>query len=673
MVTTTSNAFTELSPLITGSATLDTVSGTISFTDVDLTDRPVASAAFTSFTYTDALLNPLTLNAAQLADVAAVEATVSVVAAATNTNNGSATWTYSLADSNFDFLAAGEILTLTYTATVNDGHGGVVSKPFTVTITGTDDAPVVTTTSNAFTELSPLITGSATLDTVSGTISFTDVDLTDRPVASAAFTSFTYTDALLNPLTLNAAQLADVAAVEATVSVVAAATNTNNGSATWTYSLADSNFDFLAAGEILTLTYTATVNDGHGGVVSKPFTVTITGTDDAPVVTTTSNAFTELSPLITGSATLDTVSGTISFTDVDLTDRPVASAAFTSFTYTDALLNPLTLNAAQLADVAAVEATVSVVAAATNTNNGSATWTYSLADSNFDFLAAGEILTLTYTATVNDGHGGVVSKPFTVTITGTDDAPVVTTTSNAFTELSPLITGSATLDTVSGTISFTDVDLTDRPVASAAFTSFTYTDALLNPLTLNAAQLADVAAVEATVSVVAAATNTNNGSATWTYSLADSNFDFLAAGEILTLTYTATVNDGHGGVVSKPFTVTITGTDDAPVVTTTSNAFTELSPLITGSATLDTVSGTISFTDVDLTDRPVASAAFTSFTYTDALLNPLTLNAAQLADVAAVEATVSGWRRPPIPTTARPPGPTAWPTAILTSWRRARS
>ena len=31
-----------------------TVSGTISFTDVDLTDRPVASAAFTSFTYQNA-------------------------------------------------------------------------------------------------------------------------------------------------------------------------------------------------------------------------------------------------------------------------------------------------------------------------------------------------------------------------------------------------------------------------------------------------------------------------------------------------------------------------------------------------------------------------------------------------------------------------------------------
>ena len=36
-------------------------SGTITFTDVDLTDRPVASAAFTSFTYQNARSVDVTL------------------------------------------------------------------------------------------------------------------------------------------------------------------------------------------------------------------------------------------------------------------------------------------------------------------------------------------------------------------------------------------------------------------------------------------------------------------------------------------------------------------------------------------------------------------------------------------------------------------------------------
>ena len=69
---------------------------------------------------------------------------LTVVQAAGNTNDGSATWTYSVADNAFDFLADGEILTLTYTATVDDGHGGVATKPITVTVTGTNDTAEIT-------------------------------------------------------------------------------------------------------------------------------------------------------------------------------------------------------------------------------------------------------------------------------------------------------------------------------------------------------------------------------------------------------------------------------------------------------------------------------------------------------------------------------------------------
>ena len=61
-----------------------------------------------------------------------------------NTDNGSATWTYTVADKALDFLAQGETLTFTYIATVNDHQtGGVVTQPITVTIHGTNDAPVI--------------------------------------------------------------------------------------------------------------------------------------------------------------------------------------------------------------------------------------------------------------------------------------------------------------------------------------------------------------------------------------------------------------------------------------------------------------------------------------------------------------------------------------------------
>ena len=88
------------------------------------------------------------------------------------------------------------MLTLNYVAQVDDGHGGIVSTPITVSIhgadvvvVGTNDVPTIAATSDAFAELANTGQSNA-LHIASGTISFTDVDLTDRPVASAAFTTY---------------------------------------------------------------------------------------------------------------------------------------------------------------------------------------------------------------------------------------------------------------------------------------------------------------------------------------------------------------------------------------------------------------------------------------------------------------------------------------------------
>ena len=69
--------------------------------------------------------------------IAAVEAQLVVTPSPGNNNNGSATWTYSVADSAFNFLTAGETLTLTYNAVVNNNFlpfDQVTDAPFTITI-----------------------------------------------------------------------------------------------------------------------------------------------------------------------------------------------------------------------------------------------------------------------------------------------------------------------------------------------------------------------------------------------------------------------------------------------------------------------------------------------------------------------------------------------------------
>jgi hypothetical protein len=73
-----------------------------------LTDRPVVSTSFSDFKYVNAAGTDVTatLTPEQLAAILAVEVPLTVAQAAGNTNNGTATWTYSVADQAFDFLVA---------------------------------------------------------------------------------------------------------------------------------------------------------------------------------------------------------------------------------------------------------------------------------------------------------------------------------------------------------------------------------------------------------------------------------------------------------------------------------------------------------------------------------------------------------------------------------------
>jgi VCBS repeat-containing protein len=413
--------------------------------------------------------------------------------------------------------------------------------------------------------------GETSIDIVSGEIRFVDPNPGDAPTATTTFSSFALLDANHNDITstLTPQQLAAVQAVETSLVLVPDPGNNNNGTVAWTYSVEDSKFGFLGPGETLTLTYLANVANNAAApfdaVVSAPITITIIG-EQIPTIATTSSSVAELPG--TNNATADHATGTITFADADLSARPLISTHFTSFSYANAAHTDVTasLTAQQKAVVAAVEASLVLTPASTNTNNGSVGWSYDVADSKLDFLAAGETLTLTYTATVSEGPNNSVTEPITVTLTGTNDAPTIATTSGAMAE-SPA-TRSGTIDHATGTIVFADADLTDRPQVGTQLTSFTYQNAADQNVTssLTAQQQADVAALEASLVLTPSSTNTNNGSIGWSLDVADSKLDFLAAGDVLTLNYLATVSDGHGGTASQPLTMTITGSNDLPII-----------------------------------------------------------------------------------------------------------
>ncbi|MDE5456151.1 hypothetical protein GWE18_25655 [Bradyrhizobium sp. CSA112] len=628
-ISATGGTITEL--IGTGNAAVDTVSGTVTFADVDLTDRPIVSAAISAtdpFRYYNAQGKDVTatLTPAQLAAILAVEVPLSVVQGGGNTNNGSATWTYSIEDSKFDFIAKGETLTLNYVARVDDGHGGVISTPITVSIKGADvvvigtnDVPTITATSAAFAELSntsqPNPTGSNALHVASGTIKFTDVDLTDRPVASAAFTSFTYVTHLNASSVdvtsqLTATQLAAIAAVGEPLTVVQAPGNANNGSASWSYSVADGAFDFLADSEILTLTYTATVDDGHGGVVTKPITITVLGSNDTADITSDPQtaAISERAD-VNGSAMPDTASGAIKFIDADLTDTHEVKITGVN---ASGVKTGLANGTVQLSWLSLGPLTDS-----TNGVTGSQSWSFSAPDSYFDYLAVGETVTLTYTVKVDDHHGGITWQDVIVGFKGSNDAPeIADIAQRSLTEQTDTTALTTTIP-----VTFTDRDLSD--IGHTAAITGVVASGTITGLSLNATAL--IALV--TPGTVTKVAGSSSGSANLSFSAASTAFDYLAKGEVLTLTYTVAINDGDGGVTPKSFVVTVTGTDDAPVIANIVQ--TNLAEQADTSALTATIP--VAFTDVDLTDVDhtvaitgvVASGTTTGLALGDAALKAL--------------------------------------------------
>src|SRR5262249_58551987 len=97
----------------TGSASPDTTSGTLTFTDVDFTDTHKASASPPTFSWSGGTLTTTQQEALAAASTLTLNETDS-----TFSGVGSIAFSYTAADKTFDFLALGQTLTITYKVTV---------------------------------------------------------------------------------------------------------------------------------------------------------------------------------------------------------------------------------------------------------------------------------------------------------------------------------------------------------------------------------------------------------------------------------------------------------------------------------------------------------------------------------------------------------------------------
>lgn len=213
-------------------------------------------------------------------------------------------WTYTLTEAA-QSLAEGETVTETFAVTVTDDQGAAARHEVTLTVTGRNDGPVVTSSAE---DAAGKVTEGDEVTGATGRVAATDAD-------SGAVLSWTGSAAGLYGAFVIAADGA------------------------WSYELDNVAAEKLGAGETATESFTATVTDDLGATAVQIVTITVEGTNDLPNLP--SNTVFETAPGAPVGATLtasdiDSPEPLVFSLDAAAANGTVALAPDGSFTYTPA-------------------------------------------------------------------------------------------------------------------------------------------------------------------------------------------------------------------------------------------------------------------------------------------------------------------------------------------------
>jgi len=302
------------------------------------------------------------------------------------TLNANGTWSYALdnADPDTNALAAGATVQEVFSYTASDAHGATDTALLTITITGTNDAPVASADTNASDAVveagvNPGNTAFAGDAAATGNVLANDVDVDTgdtRTVTTTGVFVGTY-----GTLTLAA-----------------------NG--TWSYALNNAGPDTnaLAEGQSVADVFSYTIQDGAGATSLSSLSITITGTNDAPVASADTNA---------GDAVVE----------AGVNPGNTAFAGDTAATG-NVLANDVDVDTGDTRTVTTTGVFVGTYGTLTLAANG--TWSYALNNAGPDTnaLAQGQSVADVFSYTIQDGAGATSSSSLSITITGTNDAPV---------------------------------------------------------------------------------------------------------------------------------------------------------------------------------------------------------------------------------------------------------
>jgi VCBS repeat-containing protein len=402
-------------------------------------------------------------------------------------------------------LSSGETIVDSFTYSIRLGSGLLSLATTYIEIAGRNDLPAITSgaMSGAVTE-KIVPTGNSL---VNGIINFKDVDLSDVHSVSANGTPI---GSVLGSLTANLIQ------------------GTNDatglgGKVGWQYTVADSLIEYLSDGQTKVEQFNLFISDNHGGVLPQTITITLTGTNDLPIIL--SGDFTgSLNEQIAPAGNLVS-NGIINFKDVDLSDIHTVSPTGTPI---GSALGTLT-------------ATLTQDTSNTTGLGGQISWQYSVANSAIEYLTEGETKIEKFNITLADNYGGTITQEINITLTGINSAPIANADTNSGHE------GNETVPSVPmvGNILANDTDVDNPHSALSVISATGILPGLYGDLTLN--------------------TNGN-----YSYLINDNHptVDSLNIGENLVEIFNYTVSD-HAALnpksASSTLTLTIHGTNDAPV------------------------------------------------------------------------------------------------------------
>lgn len=263
----TSSLESETSRNLQESGTSLVLSSDYTITDLDLTDEVNVNITSVLVTPPNGLTIPVNYTNDILKDMLSINSNLVIGSGDTT---GTVSWEFnSGSDYTFNFLGAGQTLSLVYTLTATDNQGATATTTVTILIDGTNDAPTITVETGD-SDAKSLVESNSSL-TSSGTLSITDPDITDNLTG----TSFTPSTVNVVASGMTTGLLANNSSLLNMLSL-----SVQNEKINWTFNSGNEYFKYLPKGETLTLTYTIKVVDSRNGIAEKTITIDIVGIND---------------------------------------------------------------------------------------------------------------------------------------------------------------------------------------------------------------------------------------------------------------------------------------------------------------------------------------------------------------------------------------------------------